>query len=222
MMRGTTQILRLRISHDKTTDHPHTRLDLRIHIRAQFKGASRLLPTAMIMMTIAAAVTVMMTKIPESVGSLIKLLRSHIASSLVLILDMILKALSRKVAPAQAGLMLRDLSMWPDQRPFKLTRLMCHRQHLYRRHKLPKYQCERCYEMVKTLELLKQHRGQPKSCEEREAPYTNPSDGFTQEQAEQLKDRKGMSRKTVEQKWKDVYIILFPDTDLSKIPPACE
>lgn len=48
-------------------------------------------------------------------------------------------------------------------------------------------------------------------------------EGFDKDQEKALKGRKTMFRaQTEEEKWKIVYLILFPDTALGEMPSPCE
>ena len=49
-----------------------------------------------------------------------------------------------------------------------------------------------------------------------------PMEGFDKDQEKKLKSRTSMFRaENEEQKWKIIYLILFPDTALSEMPSPC-
>jgi hypothetical protein len=50
-----------------------------------------------------------------------------------------------------------------------------------------------------------------------------PDEGIDKVKEEKLKNRKKVFQaENEEQKWKDVYLILFPETNPSKIPSPCK
>ncbi|OJD31317.1 zinc finger c2h2-type protein [Diplodia corticola] len=81
------------------------------------------------------------------------------------------------------------------------------KEHLYRKHKASNTRCSRCQEIFGSEEALEHHQRARDVCAIQQAP--EPS-GFTKEQEKQLRSRKGSKRRTEEQKWMDVYRILFP------------
>jgi hypothetical protein len=60
----------------------------------------------------------------------------------------------------------------------------------------------------------------PEGCEVSNCPQADPSDGFTDEQEEKLRKRKRSMPE--DDKWQEIYMILFPDVDPQKIPSPCE
>ncbi|KAL2008441.1 hypothetical protein VTN00DRAFT_6635 [Thermoascus crustaceus] len=89
------------------------------------------------------------------------------------------------------------------------------KEHLYRRHALP-IRCPRCYQSFKSDEALKNHQRAPQSCEVCEE---DTIEGFDKEQEKKLKSRKRSSLKQSEEdRWREVYRILFPDDLPSSIP----
>ncbi|KAK9421756.1 hypothetical protein SUNI508_05357 [Seiridium unicorne] len=88
------------------------------------------------------------------------------------------------------------------------------REHVYRRHALPKYQCSRCRDAFPTHEDLISHQRADVPCACRD---DEPRQGISPEQAAQLRRRrKGTTTETG--KWLDMYRIIFPDDNLSGLP----
>jgi len=94
------------------------------------------------------------------------------------------------------------------------------REHLYRRHKL--YKCNRCYETFRSEPHLDGHHRELQGCERGEPEPSDPRDGFTKEQEQGLKRKKGYSTMSEVDKWNSIYMILFPDADINRLPPACK
>lgn len=96
----------------------------------------------------------------------------------------------------------------------------CCRTHLYRRHALP-IQCPRCWEVFKTDDLLQSHLQQDPPCVVQENRMLH--EGFTKNQEKRLRSRKKAHADTSDEaKWREIYMILFPDDDPSSIPSPCE
>ncbi len=94
------------------------------------------------------------------------------------------------------------------------------RTHLYRRHTMP-LQCPRCWTTFKTDALLTGHLQQDPPCNI--CPNETLAEGFTKDQEKKLRSRKKTSAEmTDEDKWREIYTILFPDDDPETIPSACE
>ncbi|KLU91484.1 hypothetical protein MAPG_10002 [Magnaporthiopsis poae ATCC 64411] len=95
------------------------------------------------------------------------------------------------------------------------------KEHLYRKHALPRYTCPRCCERFEAEDELSTHARAPEPCEVREPEL---HDGFTQAQEKRLRSRKkdraggGAEDLTEEQKWRQMYQILFPDVRAEEIP----
>ncbi|KAK0617776.1 hypothetical protein B0T17DRAFT_618444 [Bombardia bombarda] len=78
--------------------------------------------------------------------------------------------------------------------------------HLYRRHALP-LQCPRCWGVFKSDNLLRAHLQQ------------DPRVGFTKDQEKRLRSRKkAQADMTDEDKWREIYMIVFPDDDRDSLP----
>jgi len=95
------------------------------------------------------------------------------------------------------------------------------REHLYRKHTLPKFTCHRCCEPFEVEEDLQLHARAPTPCQIREP---EPIDGFTQDQEKRLRSRKKKPGEelTEPEKWRAMYRILFPDVAEDDIPSPCE
>lgn len=94
------------------------------------------------------------------------------------------------------------------------------RTHLYRRHPLP-IQCPRCWEAFKADSQLQSHLQQDPPC----AIQGNRTlqEGFTKDQEKRLRSRKKThADMTDEDKWREIYMVLFPDDDQSLVPSPCE
>ncbi|KAI3322072.1 hypothetical protein HD806DRAFT_500917 [Xylariaceae sp. AK1471] len=90
------------------------------------------------------------------------------------------------------------------------------KEHLFRKHKLPKFKCNRCGRVFKGSLGLTEHQRSNEVCELRPVGL---EEGIDENQEEQLKSRKkGTTNKTDHDKWVDVYRILFPGVDSSSIP----
>ncbi|KAK4167958.1 hypothetical protein QBC43DRAFT_202547 [Cladorrhinum sp. PSN259] len=87
------------------------------------------------------------------------------------------------------------------------------KEHLNRVHALPIF-CQRCGDAFKTDPELTAHTRLAQACEVRS--FDIP-DGFTREQEKLLK-RKSKPNSSNEEKWKEIYRILFPEDDESDIP----
>ncbi|KAL8397041.1 hypothetical protein RB594_003946 [Gaeumannomyces avenae] len=94
------------------------------------------------------------------------------------------------------------------------------KEHLYRKHALPRYSCPRCCERFEAEDELSTHARAPEPCGVREPEL---HDGFTQAQEKRLRSRKkdraaGVEDLTEPQKWRQMYRILFPDVREEEIP----
>ncbi|KAJ3501518.1 hypothetical protein NM208_g16918 [Fusarium decemcellulare] len=87
------------------------------------------------------------------------------------------------------------------------TELSRVKEHLERKHCLPRFQCNRCYCRFKEEEELKKHQRQSTPCPVKEVSnYRDLSEGYDEEQWKRLKVR---SKKAPSEKWKEWYCILF-------------
>ncbi|KAK3986407.1 hypothetical protein QBC44DRAFT_248364 [Cladorrhinum sp. PSN332] len=88
--------------------------------------------------------------------------------------------------------------------------------HLYRRHALP-LQCPRCWDVFKTDTVLQAHLQSDPPCTVKQNSV--PHEGFTKDQEKRLRSRKkAHADMTDEDKWNEIYQILFPDDDPDAIP----
>lgn len=94
------------------------------------------------------------------------------------------------------------------------------RGHLHRRHALPP-QCPRCWEIFKSEGLRDAHLQRDPPCQNRDNDTL--LDGFSKAQEKQLRSRKKTDKNmTDEDKWKEIYAILFPEDDLDTMPSPCK
>lgn len=95
------------------------------------------------------------------------------------------------------------------------------REHLYRKHALPKFTCHRCCEPFDAEEDLQAHARAPEPCQVHDP---EPLDGFNQDQEKRLRSRKKTAGEelTEPEKWRQMYRILFPDVAEDEIPLPCE
>ncbi|KAM7189214.1 hypothetical protein V8F33_010216 [Rhypophila sp. PSN 637] len=88
--------------------------------------------------------------------------------------------------------------------------------HLYRRHGRPP-QCPRCWAVFSTDEDLQGHQQQDPPCET--SHNVGLVEGYSKEQEKRLRSRKkAQPNMTDEDKWREIYMILFPDDDQDSIP----
>ncbi|KAK2729243.1 hypothetical protein CKAH01_10331 [Colletotrichum kahawae] len=91
------------------------------------------------------------------------------------------------------------------------------KEHIYRKHSLPKFSCPRCSQPFETQADLQAHARLPTPCEVKEPEVL---DGITQDQEKKLRSRKKTSGKELNEaeKWTQVYSLLFPDVREREIP----
>ncbi|KAM0569825.1 hypothetical protein ACHAP9_004452 [Verticillium nonalfalfae] len=96
------------------------------------------------------------------------------------------------------------------------------KEHLLRKHRLPRFPCKRCWEYFADDAAFEDHVRSEISCRLREESKPDPVMGFDLEKETKLKAR--VSPKTSEaQHWSDVYCILFDlPKDTKNIPSPCE
>ncbi|KAK4209627.1 hypothetical protein QBC37DRAFT_430117 [Rhypophila decipiens] len=88
--------------------------------------------------------------------------------------------------------------------------------HLYRRHGRPP-QCPRCWAVFSTDDDLQVHQQQDPPCET--SHNVGLVEGYSREQEKRLRSRKkAQPCMTDEDKWREIYMILFPDDDQDSIP----
>jgi hypothetical protein len=101
-----------------------------------------------------------------------------------------------------------------------------YREHLYRTHKLPAH-CARCWKTFADAKALIEHTRCPEPCTLINQPEMQ---GINMEQDTKLRSRKrgrGSKQKlepnmSEAEKWRQMYKIIFPDTEEDMIPPACK
>jgi len=80
--------------------------------------------------------------------------------------------------------------------------------------------CRRCYTTFEDESQLTHHSQSTAICTVRDA---KPIDGFNKDQEKALKGRRTMFQAgNEEEKWKVIYLILFPDTPLGELPSPCK
>lgn len=91
---------------------------------------------------------------------------------------------------------------------------------MYRRHQLPT-QCPRCWVPFKADSELQLHLQQDPPCTIQANRMLH--EGFSKDQEKRLRSRKKVQADmTDEDKWSEIYRILFPDDDETAIPSPCE
>ncbi|KAH7129937.1 hypothetical protein B0J13DRAFT_678977 [Dactylonectria estremocensis] len=90
------------------------------------------------------------------------------------------------------------------------------KEHVYRKHRLPKFKCGRCCEEFKTSTQLLSHQQAVEPCKLKIEP---PMDGINDEQFQALRSRK-RPRGSIseEEKWVEMYKVIFPDEDMIPSP----
>ncbi|KAF2999570.1 hypothetical protein E8E14_003613 [Neopestalotiopsis sp. 37M] len=90
------------------------------------------------------------------------------------------------------------------------------KEHLNRVHRLPKYACPRCCDPMDDQSKLNDHLRSDKPCEKREVTRMQ---GINDAQYKKLRERrKTTGTLTEEQKWLDIYMILFPEANRKALP----
>lgn len=86
------------------------------------------------------------------------------------------------------------------------------REHLYRRHSEPKFSCPRCDAIFDRDGELQGHLRRDDLCDiiTKHSSGGPPSNTISAEQMNQLRKRKGQYRENEEEKWYEVFSILFP------------
>lgn len=96
----------------------------------------------------------------------------------------------------------------------------CIREHLYRCHRLPSFQCIRCRMAFKSSEKLLQHSQADIACDV--VRDESGQEGISHEQLMKLKSRKRSREASSEHdRWINMYKILFPDDYLIPSPCKC-
>lgn len=80
--------------------------------------------------------------------------------------------------------------------------------------------CRRCYATFENESLLTEHARSVNGCAKQDPISLQ---GFDKDQEKRLKGRSDMFQAdSEEEKWKIVYLILFPDTALGELPSPCK
>ncbi|KAH7129006.1 hypothetical protein EDB81DRAFT_950762 [Dactylonectria macrodidyma] len=87
------------------------------------------------------------------------------------------------------------------------------KEHLYRRHVLPRYQCSRCGQDLASLAGLTEHQRLLIPCQ---LEYLEPREGIDEDQERRLRARQ--KKDSEDNKWFEVYRILFPHDELVPSP----
>jgi len=93
------------------------------------------------------------------------------------------------------------------------------KEHIYRQHARPIY-CIRCGTVFQLETELTAHMLLPQPCEVN--PLVEHPDGLTMEQERALKLKRKKPSSTEEEKWRDMFKILFPEDDEIDIPSPCK
>lgn len=89
------------------------------------------------------------------------------------------------------------------------------KEHLYRSHLLP-ITCPRCHEAFESEKTQLEHLTAEKPCQKREKPKLEGIDSSTEKI---LRSRKHMQKHNNEEdRWREIYLILFPGTNAESIP----
>ncbi|KAF5614131.1 uncharacterized protein FSUBG_11 [Fusarium subglutinans] len=89
------------------------------------------------------------------------------------------------------------------------------KEHMFRKHSLPEYQCRRCRVDLETSEALEAHSQQLQAC----TPCISNQDGLSQDQVKRMRSKKGAGKnKSDQDKWNDVYSIVFPHDQQTPSP----
>lgn len=88
------------------------------------------------------------------------------------------------------------------------------KEHLYRAHKQPDYQCIRCYSTFMSRDLLEEHQRAATPCK---VSVDNTANGINEAQCIQLR-KKPNGQKTDVERWEEIYRITFPK---ASIIPSC-
>jgi hypothetical protein len=78
-------------------------------------------------------------------------------------------------------------------------------------------ECPRCYRDFTNISALNEHQRATQTCELRERSATEE---ITKKQEKQLRKRNNDSSQSEEDKWRDVYKILFPGD--AEVPSPCQ
>ncbi len=94
------------------------------------------------------------------------------------------------------------------------------REHIYRRHQMPTYRCNRCFVAFGDEEKLREHNRAATQCEVQIAQLDEETIYICQAQATELRKRQRDVQD--EDRWVKVFQIIFPDVAIDKIPSPCK
>ncbi|KAK6824722.1 hypothetical protein PG987_012216 [Apiospora arundinis] len=90
------------------------------------------------------------------------------------------------------------------------------KEHLYRVHRLPKNACPRCGDPFDDAKKLNAHLRSDDPCRKKDIAAAQ---GIDEQQEKKLKERKRVgSSVSDEQRWRDIYMILFPEANKNSLP----
>ncbi|KAK8086565.1 hypothetical protein PG994_001539 [Apiospora phragmitis] len=92
------------------------------------------------------------------------------------------------------------------------------KEHLYRVHKLPPNACPRCGDPFGDAKALNAHLRSDDPCRKKDIAAAQ---GIDEQQEKKLRERKRVgSAVTDEQRWRDIYMILFPEANKNNLPSS--
>ncbi|KAK8134384.1 Protein kinase domain-containing protein, partial [Apiospora sp. TS-2023a] len=90
------------------------------------------------------------------------------------------------------------------------------KEHLYRNHRLPNNPCPRCGDPFGDAKALNAHLRSDNPCCKKDIAAAQ---GIDEQQEKKLRERKRVgSAVTDEQRWRDIYMILFPEANKNNLP----
>lgn len=95
------------------------------------------------------------------------------------------------------------------------------REHLYRCHTIGKHTCSRCLKRCKSSVDLLAHQRAEVSCDTRTDAFPEGTMLPCQEESLRVK-RRVPPNTTEEQRWNEVYMVLFPDASVESLPTPCK
>lgn len=95
------------------------------------------------------------------------------------------------------------------------------KEHLYRCHTIGKHTCSRCLNKYKSAAELLAHQRAAVSCETRTDAFSEGTMFPSQEEALRVKKRVPPNT-TEEQRWNEVYMVVFPEEQADALPTPCK
>ncbi|KFA53822.1 hypothetical protein S40293_01611 [Stachybotrys chartarum IBT 40293] len=112
-----------------------------------------------------------------------------------------------------------EFSTWRTCIAATTVKLTMTREHLKRRH-LKQHTCQRCGQQFVTSQALQSHLRAPMPCKLAEI---NMNQGFmSQPQWDEISRKRGLGGQSVVQRWKEIYLVLFPEVDEASVPSPCK